>query len=275
VGAQLRYDNSVSTAPTPGDAAQILIEARISKFRIPELPVSARPTVEVDAYGAQRNLVERLLRHYGGEVIGYKIACTNALAQRQLSVTGPFYGHLLSPFCYNSPAQLDSAQFDMRLIEAEFAFRIGRDLPPVDSPRSREEIADAIDGLLPGIELVDSRYDSWTTVGVLSLISDNACNAGWVRGTLIQDWKRFYLASQAVRLYVNDQLKQEGNGAAVLGHPLNALQWLVEKLNSHGLGLKAGQFVTTGVTTGVYEAVQGDSIRADFGDVGQVEVRFK
>jgi 2-keto-4-pentenoate hydratase len=265
----------VTTVPAAGDAAQILVDARISKFRIPELPVSARPTNESDAYRTQADLVQRMLQHYRGEVIGYKIACTNALAQRQLNVTGPFYGHLLSPFCYNSPARLDSSTFDMRLIEAEFAFRIGRDLPPVQSPRTHEEIADAIDGILPGIELVDSRYNSWTTVGVLSLISDNACNAGWVRGSVISDWTRFDLAAQVVRLYVSNELKQEGNGAAVLGHPLNALQWLIEKLNSQGLGLKAGQYVTTGVTTGVYEALRGDRIRADFGPLGQVEVGFE
>jgi len=71
---------------------------------------------------------------------------------------------------------------------------------------------------------------------------------------------------------INGQLKGEGSGAAVLGHPLNALTWLANELNVRGLGLKAGDFVTTGVTTDIYLAGPGDRVLADFGRVGQVEL---
>ena len=67
----------------------------------------------------------------------------------------------------------------------------------------------------------------------------------------------------------------KGSGAAVLGHPLNALEWLVNKLASHGRGLKAGEYITTGVTTDTYMASAGDLVRADFGPVGAVELTFK
>jgi 2-keto-4-pentenoate hydratase len=67
---------------------------------------------------------------------------------------------------------------------------------------------------------------------------------------------------------------REGRGANVLGHPLNALEWLVHSLSARGLGLKAGQYVTTGVTTEVYMAERGDRITADFGPVGSVDLNF-
>jgi 2-keto-4-pentenoate hydratase len=262
-------------AATGKNAAGILAHARISRSRIPELPADVRPHDESEAYAIQDQLADALLHHHGGEIVGYKIACTNELAQRQLGVRGPFFGRLLSPFCMESPACLMTANFDMRVIEPEFAFRMARDLPPSDTPRTHDEIADAIEGVLPAIEIVDSRYESWTTIGVLSLISDNACNAAWVRGPLIRDWRTLDLAAQTVRLSVNGTLRQTGSGAAVLGHPLNAVQWLVEALHARGLSLKAGQFITTGVTTGVYEAAQGDRITADFGPVGSVDVTFE
>ena len=69
---------------------------------------------------------------------------------------------------------------------------------------------------------------------------------------------------------VNGKVLREGNGSNVLGHPLNALEWLVNHLSERGLGLKAGQYVTTGVTTEVYMAQRGDRITADFGAVGSV-----
>ena len=72
----------------------------------------------------------------------------------------------------------------------------------------------------------------------------------------------------------NGSVIRRGSGSAVLGHPLNALQWLVNALASHGLGLKAGQYVTTGVTSEIYLAEPGDRITADFGPVGTAELVF-
>jgi 2-keto-4-pentenoate hydratase len=255
--------------------AQLLSQARIQHVRLAELPLAARPRNPEEAYDCQAVLVEQLLDHYGGEVCGYKIACTNPIAQRQLSVTSPFSGHLLSSFCFASPARLKTSEFFMRVVEAEFAFQMGRDLPPGGARFSREEIIPAIEGVIPAIEIVDSRFESWTTIGAPSLIADNACNAAWVRGALWKNWHDLDLATQPVRVIVNGQVVREGSGSAVLGHPLNALEWLANNLASRGIGLRAGQCITTGVTTEVYMAEDGDRIIADFGEVGKAEVEFE
>lgn len=255
--------------------AQLLSQARISLSRLTELPESARPRNAEEAYRCQEILVRQLLEHYGGAVIGYKVACTNPIAQKQLNVDRPFYGHLLAPFCFDSPAHVPASQFVERVIEAEFAFRMARDLPASAAPRPVDEVAAAVAGVLPGIEIVDSRFESWTTRGAPSLIADNACNAAWVKGPLLENWRHLDLAAQPVRLTVNGRVVREGTGSAVLGHPLNALQWLVNTLSSRGLGLQAGQYVTTGVTTEVYGAERGDRITADFGPVGTAELAFE
>jgi len=160
-------------------------------------------------------------------------------------------------------------------MESEFAFQMAADLKPAPTPYTREQVADAVGAVLPGIEIVDSRFDSWTTVGTPSLIADNDCHGAWVRGSLIKDWRSLDLAAQGVKLIVNGEVKSTGAGSAVLGHPLNALTWLVNAMNTRGLTLKAGQFVTTGVTTDIYMAEPGDQVKADFGAVGAVEVRFQ
>jgi 2-keto-4-pentenoate hydratase len=148
------------------------------------------------------------------------------------------------------------------------------DLLPGGAPFSREHLIPAIEGVLPAIEIVDSRFESWTTIGAPSLIADNACNAAWVRGAVRKDWQNLDLAAQPVRVIVNGQLVREGSGSAVLGHPLNALEWLANSLASRGIALKAGQYITTGVTTEVYMAEPGDRITGDFGPVGSAEVAF-
>jgi 2-keto-4-pentenoate hydratase len=262
----------VTPSPASQTAAQLLADARIVRQRLAELPTAVRPQSPSEAYAVQDGLIERYLDHYGGSLIGYKIACTNVTAQRQLNVDGPFRGRLLSRFCHDSPAHLDTGDFFMRVIEAEFAFRMARDLPP--ARHTRDKIADAIEGVIPAIEIVDSRFDEWTTIGAPSLIADNACNAAWIKGALLTKWRELELAAQPVRVSVNGRLEREGSGANVLGHPLNAMEWLVNSLAAAGLGLKAGQYVTTGVTTVVYMGERGDRITADFGPVGSAELSF-
>lgn len=255
-------------------ASELLAQARITHKRLPELPAATRPKTPQEAYAVQEGLIDRLLAHYGGGVIGYKVACTNVTAQRQLNVDAPFSGHLLSAFFFENPARVQADPFFMRVVEAEFGFEMARDLPPSRQPRSRQEIAAAVKGVLPAIEIVDSRFDDWTTIGAPSLIADNACNAAWIKGHLLTDWQSVDLAAQAVRVTVNGKVLREGSGSNVLGHPLHALEWLVNNLSARGLGLKAGQYVTTGVTTEVYMAERGDRITADFGPVGSVDLNF-
>jgi 2-keto-4-pentenoate hydratase len=255
-------------------AAHLLAQARIQKKRLAELPADVRPQSIDAAYEVQNQLIPELLRHFGGAAIGYKIACTNEIAQKQLHVDSPFFGRLLGATSQESPGQLVASQYFMRVMEAEFAFQMAQALPPIGRDRSREEVADAVAGVMAGIEVVDSRFDSWTTIGTPSLIADNACHGSWIRGPLLRDWRGIDLAAQKVRLIINGTLKDEGSGAAVLGHPLNALTWLANALNARGLSLGAGDYVTTGVTTNIYLAEAGDSVEADFGSVGVVKLQI-
>jgi 2-keto-4-pentenoate hydratase len=248
----------------------MLAAARIRRERLAEIPASVRPTTSEEAYAAQEHVIERLLSHWGGRVIGYKIACTNAVAQRFLNMPEPFYGRLFSASTFDSPAEIPAGDFSMRIIESEFAFQFARDLPPAGHALERDEIADALAGVLPGIELVDSRFQVWTAVGAPSLIADNACHGAWIKGALLREWRHLDLAAQAVTLSLNGKVIERGSGSAVLGHPLNALQWLVHRLHARGIGFEAGQYVTTGVTTDIYDAQPGDHLLADFGAVGSV-----
>jgi 2-keto-4-pentenoate hydratase len=258
----------------PDSGSQLLLGARLQRVRLHELPFDSRPATAPDAYQCQARLIDGINAHDGGHCIGYKIACTNAVAQRFLKMPEPFYGRLLSSSTFESPALLHPGDFFMRIIESEFAFRFARDLPPSAHPLDIDQIADTLAGVLPGIEIVDSRFHSWTTVGAASLIADNACHGAWVKGALVTDWRHLDLAAQPVELSLNGKVIERGSGAAVLGHPLNALQWLVHRLHSQGIGFQAGDYVTTGVTTDIYDAQPGDHLVADFGPVGAIDLRF-
>ena len=255
-------------------AAEFIAELRFALRQEPRIPEAFRPDDIASGYAVQEAVVNRLLEKNGGHAVGYKVACTNRLAQELLGTETPFYGRLLSPFVYQSPARVSAQDFSMRLVEAEFSFQVAADLPREGAPYDRESVADVVAALLPSIELVDTRYTVWTEVPLPSLISDNGCNSGWVRGDAVEAWRHIDLAAHKVRLMVNGEDKLAGSGAAVLGNPLNSLVWLANTLCEQGKSLKAGDLVSTGVCTDVYLAEPGDHIVADFGTLGSAEVSF-
>jgi 2-keto-4-pentenoate hydratase len=255
-------------------AADFIAQLRFALKQEIDIPQDIRPADPLSGYAVQEELVNRLLSQSAGHIAGYKVACTNKLAQELLGVDTPFYGRLLSPFVYQSPANLSAGNFSMRCIEAEFAFELADDLPRESAPYDADRAAAAVSAVIPAIEIVDTRYTDWTKVAVPSLIADNGCNGGWVQGPSCTEWQQFDLKTHQVDLIVNGEPKLKGCGSEVLGHPLNSLTWLANTLCEQGKFLRAGDLVSTGVCTNIYLAEPGDELIADFGKLGTVALSF-
>lgn len=259
---------------TISPAADFLAALRVDRQTVDRMPAELRPPTMAAAYAVQNALVERLLARHGGHAIGYKIACTSAMAQQLMGVAAPVYGRLLSSFVYPSPARLPAADFTIRCIEPEFAFELADDVPPADAPYTADTIAAYVGQAFPAIEIVDHRFADWNAFDACSLIADNAIHGAWVTGPACSIWRELDLQAHPVRLLVNQTEVSTGTGAAVLGHPLNALAWLANELPNQGRALRRGERVTTGVCTDIYLANPGDAICADFGVFGRVQVDF-
>jgi 2-keto-4-pentenoate hydratase len=163
----------------------------------------------------------------------------------------------------------------MRVAEAEFAFRMGRDLPPRQTPYTVHEVLDAVAALHLAIEIPDSRYTDFVTVGAPQLIADNACAHQFVLGPQAPDiWRHIDLASHRVLGQVGNRLKREGMGSNVLGDPRIALTWLANELSQLGTTLASGQVVTTGTCLVPLEIEPQDTVSIDFGVLGHVRCGF-
>ena len=163
----------------------------------------------------------------------------------------------------------------MRVAEAEFAFRFGRDLEKRKQAYSLGEVLNAVESLHAAIEVPDSRYLDYTVVGAPQLIADNACACWFILGAPApSNWHDFNLAQHKVDGYRNDELISSGSGANVLGNPCAALTWIANELIQYDDGLSAGQVVTTGTCITPIPLVPGDKVRMDFGLFGSVEARF-
>lgn len=256
------------TDPVAARAASLLIKARAENTPIAALPEDCRPADERAAYAAQAAHVEALCRHLGARTIGYKIGATGEGARRLLKTDHPFYGRLLDKLTLASPAVIPAAEARMKVVEAEFAFRLSSPLVPRPAPFTRADLLAAIDAVLPAIELVDSRYAVWTEVGILSVVADQGSHGHWIHGAAVTDWRGFDLSSHAVRLEVNGRTERHGSGSAVMGDPVEAVLWLANTLRAEGTTLPAGSLITSGTATDVYPAKAGDRLLADFGPLG-------
>jgi 2-keto-4-pentenoate hydratase len=258
---------------TPGQArraAELLLAARREGRAIETLPPDCRPVDLDEGYRIQ----DAFVALSGKAVSGFKIGATSDRAQAYLEINVPFTGCVLQGDLYQSPARLPAGDFIFRLIEPEFAFRLGRDLPSRDAAYDRLEVADAVESLHPAIEIVTSGLQDWRRQGAAALVADNGVDGGLVLGPACAEWRGLDLPGHAVSLAVNGAQAGSGVGANALGDPLIALAWLAGDLSRRGRGLEAGQVVTTGVVTPFVELQAGDSAVADFGTLGEVQLTF-
>jgi 2-keto-4-pentenoate hydratase len=252
-------------------AAELLLAARRELSPIPALPEACRPATAAEGYAIQAALCD--LR--GGTLAGFKIGATSRTAQTLLGTEEPFHGCLFADGVHDSPATLSAGGYHFRLIEPEFAFRLGADLPARAAPYGRGELAEAVASLHPAFEVVTSAYgEAWIGAGLAQLIADNGVHACLVLGPATEDWRELDLASHDVVFASGGAEVGRGQGANALGHPLDALAWLADRGVLEGRGLKAGDLVTTGLVTPFAYAGAGDALRADYGPLGAVELAF-
>lgn len=252
-------------------AAELLWQTWMSERRIEAIPESFRPATRADGYAIQRQMAE----NSGQVVVGWKIAATSEAGQKHLQVDGPLAGRLLANRVHPGGTPIVFGNNGMRVAEAEFAFRLGQGLPPRPQPYELAEVLAAIDTLHPAVEIPDSRYNNFCIVGSPQLIADNACAHHFVLGApTTADWRAIDLPSHVVRVQLDGVPVREGVGANVLGDPRLAMTWIANELRSHGIGLLAGQVVTTGTSVVPVPIQQGRRILADFGCIGTVTTEF-
>ena len=252
-------------------AAAILWRHWQQSTRFDELPAHCRPGTRAEGYAIQAEIAELS----GQNVVGWKIAATSAAGQRHIRVDGPMAGCLLSARALEGGARMSLAGNNMKVAEAEFAFRMGSPLPKRAEPYSVAEVLAAVASLHPAIEVPDSRYNDFTRVGEAQLIADVACACWFMIGPATRaDWRALDLARHGVAAYRNGALAGQGSGANVLGDPRSALAWIANELCTYGDGLRSGDVVITGTCVTPVPISAGDSVKMDFGAFGVLDMGF-
>ena len=236
-----------------------------------DLDASMRPQDRAEGYAIQAALA----KHSTGKLFGWKIAATSEAGQKHINVSGPLAGRIFPDKVIADGGTAAMKGNEMRVGEAEFAFRFARDLPPRANPYSVQEVLGAVGTLHPAIEIPDSRFADFTKAGEAQLIADNACAHLFVLGDASNaDWRARDLIAERPVVTLRGE-RHIGHGKNVLGDPRVALAWCINELRALGITLREGEVVTTGTCCTPLPIQAGDVFAADFGVLGKVSVGFE
>lgn len=252
-------------------ACEHLVDCR-RRGILTDLPQELSPASRAEGYAIQACLPEIT----EDRQLGWKIAATSAAGQAHINVDGPIVGRIMFGSVFKSGDSLHLDTNNMRVVELEFAFCLGKDIPPRTEPYTELEVLDCVSSLHPAMELPNSCYENVTTAGAPKFIADNAAAGQFIFGpALYPGWRDMDLAAYTVSATVLGKAEFQGTGANVLGDPRAALAWMVNELSSHGIPLVKGHMVSTGTCMAPINVVPGDSVIGDFGILGQLHVHVR
>ncbi len=248
--------------------ADALLEAE--RTRTPVAPFTdSHPELDVDAaYRVQQLVLERRLAA-GDRLIGAKLGLTSRAKQEQMSVDEPLHGWLTEAMLSAPGKPLALERFIHPRAEAELAFVLGSDL---EGPASVADVLRATAAVMAAIEIIDSRFSGFK-FRLPDVVADNGSAASLVLGPVArapEELGNLRLIGCVVR--DGGEIVATAAGAAVLGHPAQAVAWLATRLARSERSIPAGSIILSGALTDARAIGVGGYVSAELDGLGTVEV---
>jgi 2-keto-4-pentenoate hydratase len=260
----------VTDTQTVVSLADALWEAERTRNPIDPLTDGHPDLVVEDAYAIQTYNIDRRVAD-GARIVGRKVGLTSRGMQDLLGVDEPDFGVLLDDMIVEDGDEVDLSSMLQPRIEAELAFVMETDLagPGVSTANALAAIA----GVLPAVEIVDSRVADWR-IKLVDTVADNASSGRLVVGGRMRGVTEVDLRLIGMALSRDGEVIDTGAGAAALGNPARCVAWLANKLGRLGAKLNAGDVVLPGAVHRMVVVKPGDVFRAEYAYLGAVTARF-
>lgn len=224
-------------------AAEFVANAYRSNAVIDGLPADCKPETVADARAIQDQFAASL----GPPVIGWKVGHGNPAMRARLGEGAPVLGRLFEGMIVDSPATVSQAIIENPFVEGELAVRLAKDLPPRDREYGTEEVLDAIGAVMPAIEFAEVRSRDTTDMTVLGLIVFNAGAFRLILGPEIADWRKAPIMELKAQLLLDGETVATEYTDEQRTDYVWVMHFLANDLSRRGIGLTAGQIVSTGV----------------------------
>jgi 2-keto-4-pentenoate hydratase len=173
-----------------------------------------------------------------------------------------------------SPADASGQHFNLRLVEAEVALRLGHEITAADAAGlNPAAVHRLLDGMCVSIEIVDSRWRNMKDAPALLKLADMQSHGALTLGA----WKPFEArdwAQQTCVVTIGNAQPQPFRGSMSLLDPAWLLPTWLRHATRNGASVPAGTVVTTGTWCGMLEAKKGDRVKAVFEGIGEAEVQL-
>ncbi|WP_181772215.1 2-keto-4-pentenoate hydratase [Amycolatopsis pittospori] len=225
----------------------------------------AWPALDVHTAYAIQDEALRLRQERGETVIGVKLGLTSRAKQRRMGIDSPLLAWLTDAMVL--PAGVPVPELIHPRAEPELVFVMGRRLsgPGVTAATALA----AVDRVYGGVEVIDSRYRDYR-FELPDAVADNGSSAYFTLGPIGAEPSSLDLSLEAALLEVDGAIVDTATGAAVQGHPAEALALAANALGARGLALEPGWIVLTGGMTDAVDLRPGSRVAAHFSHLGSI-----
>lgn len=238
------------------------------KNKKPYLPDQNLATLQ-EAY-----LLQDLISQQLGKTVGWKIGYQGGVQ----FVKAP----LVDSTFFQSGSNITRNHFRLCLVECELAVIFKKSMPIKNKVYSEKEIIENIGSIRVGIEICDSRLSDYPKSTQYWQIADQLSNAGYVIGTGIDFTENIFnpqIMDQANFSFNITDNKQNKRLALSenKNHPFKDTKKLIvdfiENLIREGKSINAGDVITTGSFCGSHEVFVGDTVVAQFKNIGEASLK--
>ncbi|MCW2724913.1 MAG: 4-oxalocrotonate decarboxylase [Frankiales bacterium] len=225
------------------------------------------PEMDLDtAYAIQDETLRRRLAR-GEQLVGVKLGLTSRAKQQRMGISSPLVAWLTDAMVLPAGAPVPQDLLIHPRAEPEIVFVMGERLagPGVTAATAMRAVA----GVCGGIELIDSRYRDFRFT-MPDVVADNASSGAFLTGPVTLRPEGLDLSLEACLVEVDGRIVDSATGAAVQGHPAEALALAANALAGRGLAIEAGWIVLTGGMTDAVFAPAGSTIGVHFTSLGSL-----
>lgn len=208
-------------------------------------------------------------RNRGETLIGVKLGLTSQAKQQRMGIDSPLLAWLTNAMVLPAGDPLPRQTLIHPRAEPEIVFVVGRRL--VGHGVTAATALAAVDRVYAGIEIIDSRYADFRFT-LPDVVADNGSSGVFVTGPVGRAASEMDLSLEACLLEVDGEIVDTATGAAVQGHPAEALALAANSLADRGLAIEPGWIVLTGGMTDAVAVEPGSRVAAHFSTLGSITI---
>jgi 2-oxo-3-hexenedioate decarboxylase len=220
------------------------------------------------AYAVQDEALRRRLDR-GERVVGVKLGLTSRAKQQRMGIDAPLTAWLTDAMILPVGQPVPQDRLIHPRAEPEIVFVMEDRLvgPGVTAATALA----AVRSVHGGIEVIDSRYRDFR-FKLPDTVADNASSGRFITGPVSVPPERLDLALEACLVEVDGQVVDSATGAAVQGHPAEALALAANELGRRRLAIEPGWLVLTGGMTDAVPVPPGTTVAVHFTHLGSLHL---